>query len=171
MKITGAKIVVASIFLCVLATASGCAGSTGSTGANATPTPGAATAEPAITAPPVLTDGPGITPTQVGIRGQAKVDSVEVNVLGSSPPVKVQVVAKGYIQASCAKIVDVSQKRDGNTFTVTLSTFQQTDIICSDIEAPYQQTIDLEVGGLKAGTYTVIVDGVSKQFTLVADNP
>jgi len=168
MKISGAKIVSASIILCVLAIASGCAGSTG---ANATPTPGAATAEPAITAPPVSTEGPGITPTQVGIRGHAKVDSVDVNVLGSSPPVKVQVVAKGYIQASCAKIVDVSQKREGNTFTITLSTFQQTDIICSNIEAPYQQTIDLEVGDLKAGTYTVTVDGVSKQLTLVADNP
>ncbi len=84
---------------------------------------------------------------------------------------KVQVVAKGYIQASCAKITDVSQKRDSNTFTVTLNTFQQTDIICSDIEAPYQQSIDLDTAGLKAGTYTVVVDGVSKQFTLAADNP
>lgn len=168
MKITRAKVISVIIVLCALAIVSGC---TSGAGGFATPTPGAATAEPAITAPPVPTGGAGATPTQEGIRGKAKVDSVVVNVLGTSPPVKVQVVAKGYIQASCTKIVDVTQKRDGNTFTVTLSTFQQTGIICSDIEAPYQQSIDLDVAGLKAGTYTVVVDGVSKQFTLAADNP
>jgi hypothetical protein len=167
MKVTRAKIVLAGIVLLALAIASGC---TSGTEGNATPTSGA-TVEPAITATPVSTGGPGATPTHEGIRGQAKVDSVDVNVLGSSPPVKVQVVAKGYIQASCAKIVDVSQKRDGNIFTVTLGTFQETGIICSDIEAPYEKTVDLDVAGLKAGTYTVVVDGVSKQFTLVADNP
>jgi hypothetical protein len=168
MKITRGNVVSVSIVLWAVAIVSGC---TSGAGGNATPTPGAATVEPVITAPSVPTGVPGTTPTLVGIRGQAKVDSVVVSVLGTSPPVKVQVMAKGYIQTSCAKIVDVSQKRDSNTFTVTLGTFQQTDIICSDIEAPYEQSIDLDVASLKAGTYTVVVDGVSKQFTLTADNP
>ena len=36
--------------------------------------------------------------------------------------------------------------------------------------APFQQNIDLDILGLEAGTYTVIVNGVSDTFTLDVAN-
>jgi hypothetical protein len=128
---------------------------------------GIGTATPA----PTTGTGPGATPTGVGIRGQAPVDSLEINILGTPPSVRVQVVARGTLSDGCTKITDVAQKRSGNNFSVTLGTFRAANIMCIQVITPYIQTVDLNVAGLKAGTYTVTVDGASKQFTLSADNP
>jgi inhibitor of cysteine peptidase len=112
---------------------------------------------------------PGATPTGFGIRGEARVDSVEVNTLGASP-VKIEIVARGYLQDGCTKITDISQKREGNTFTVTLGTFRPANIACIQIAVPFEQTVELEGGGLKAGAYTVLVGGATGHFTLNSDN-
>jgi hypothetical protein len=96
---------------------------------------------------------------------------LEVNILGTPPSVRAQVVARGHLSDGCTKITDVGQKRDGNTFTVTLGTFRAPNVLCIQVITPFIQTVDLNVAGLKAGTYTVTVDGASKQFTLTADNP
>src|SRR5947207_5860761 len=100
MGLARSRMVLAFVALFALTAAGGCSGGTQG---EVTPGPGGS---------------PDSTATPFGIRGQAKVDSIEVNVLGSSP-VRVQVVARGYLQDGCTKIADVSQKRDGNTFTVT----------------------------------------------------
>jgi inhibitor of cysteine peptidase len=153
MNLARSRAALVSIALFALAIAGGCYGGTQGD-ATATPGPGG---------------GPGSTPTAFGIRGQAKVDSIEVNLLGSSP-VRVQVVARGYLQDGCTKIADLSQKRDGNTFTVTIGTYRAPNVMCTQITMPYLQNVDLDVAGLKAGTYTVNVNGVSKQFDLKTDN-
>jgi len=115
---------------------------------------------------PAATSGPGATPTGIGIRGEAKVDSLEIKTTGSPPQAKVQVIARGTLPDGCTNITDISQKRDGNTFTVTLGTYREPNVICIQVITPFIETVDLDVTGLPAGTYTVVVDGVSKQFTL-----
>jgi inhibitor of cysteine peptidase len=150
MSITRAKAALAGIVLLALAIAGGC---TSGTDSNPTSIPAATTV-------------PGATPTGIGIRGQAKVDSVEVKVTGSAPNAKVQVVARGTLPDGCTKITDISQKRDGNTFTVTLGTYRAPNVMCIQVITPYIETVDLDTTGLTAGTYTVVVNGVSTQFTL-----
>jgi inhibitor of cysteine peptidase len=147
---TRAKAALAGVILLTLAVAGGCTSGT----------QGNPTAVPAATAVP------GATPTGIGIRGEAKVDSLEIKTTGSLPQAKVQVVARGTLPDGCTKITDISQKRDGNTFTVTLGTYREPNVMCIQVITPYIETIDLDVTGLPAGTYTVVVDGVSKQFTL-----
>jgi hypothetical protein len=41
---------------------------------------------------------------------------------------------------------------------------------CEEVEQPFEKVIPLEVKGLKAGTYTVHVNGVTDRFTLENDN-
>jgi hypothetical protein len=157
MNVRQFRTALVGVVLFTLVIAGGCASGSGGNG----------TASPA----PTSGTGAGATPTGVGIRGQAQVDSLEINILGTPPSVRVQVVARGNLPDSCTKVTDISQKRDGNTFTVTLGTFRAANIMCIQIITPFIQTVDLNVAGLKAGAYTATVDGVSKQFTLSADNP
>jgi inhibitor of cysteine peptidase len=157
MDVKQARTALVGVVLFTLVIAGGCGSDTGR---NGTTTPA-----------PTSDTGTGATPTGVGIRGQAQVDSLEINLLGTPPSVRVQVVARGNLPDGCTKVTDISQKRDGNTFTVTLGTFRAPNVMCIQVITPFIQTVDLNVAGLKAGTYTVNVDGVSKQFTLSADNP
>ncbi len=152
-----AKTALVGLVLFMLVIAGGCGSGTEGSGAT--------------TPAPTSGSGAGATPTGVGIRGQAPVDSLEINILGTPPSVRAQVVARGNLSDGCTKITDVGQKRDGNTFTVTLGTFRAPNVMCIQVITPFIQTVDLNVAGLKAGTYTVTVDGASKQFTLNADNP
>jgi inhibitor of cysteine peptidase len=115
--------------------------------------------------PPVQVT-PEATLPGFGTQGEAKADSVEVKMLG----VKVQVVARGYLQDGCTKITDIIQKREGNTFTVTLRTFRPANVACIQVAPPFERTIDLDVAGLKAGAYTVEVGGAKANFTLNTDN-
>jgi inhibitor of cysteine peptidase len=65
----------------------------------------------------------------------------------------------------------VDQQRNGNTFTVTITTLRPTDKMCAAMIVPYEKSYALnDVVGLKAGTYTVNVNGVSETFELTSDN-
>lgn len=101
--------------------------------------------------------------------GEAKVDSIEIRMLESFP-VQVQVEVKGYLQDDCTKLGEIAQKREGNTFTVTVGVTRNGDAVCAQVITPFTQVVSLDAAGLKAGTYTVNVNGVSTQFTLNVDN-
>lgn len=99
----------------------------------------------------------------------ATIESVEIRTLESFP-VQVHLTAKGYLGDPCTTVSEVRQRRDGNTFRVTIATFRPDDQMCADVIVPLEQNIPLEVQGLKAGTYTVDVNGVTETFELAADN-
>jgi hypothetical protein len=159
-----ARVAFVGVVLFALAILGGCASGT-SDSSTATPAPATAPTPATGTA-----TGARTTPTGVGIRGQAPVDSLEIKMTGAPPPVKVQVTARGNLPDSCTKITDISQKLEGNNFTVTLGTFKAPNVMCIQVLTAYIQPVDLNVAGLKAGTYTVNVDGAMKQFTLQSDN-
>jgi len=117
------------------------------------------------------TQEPGATPTLGGdvIKGLAPVDSIELLILESFP-VQVHVRVVGNLRDGCTKIDETSQERQGNTFTVTVTSARPKDAACTEALVPFDQTIALDVSGLKAGTYTVTVNGVSGAFTLDVDN-
>jgi inhibitor of cysteine peptidase len=103
------------------------------------------------------------------VTGMAGVESVEILILESFP-VQVHVVARGHHSDDCTAVDQVTSEREGNTFTVTVSTVRRSDQACSEMPVPFEQSIPLDVYGLNAGDYTVVVNGVSGEFTLSTDN-
>ncbi len=99
----------------------------------------------------------------------AVVESTEIMVLESFP-VQIHVVVKGYLPDGCTEIDRVEKERDGNTFTVTITTKRPKDMMCTQAIVPYEKVVPLDVYGLKAGTYDVNVNTVTDSFELSTDN-
>ena len=94
---------------------------------------------------------------------------IEIMVIESSPA-KVYILACGAHPDGCLRKYNVIQKRDGNTFYVTLNTYARTGVPCATVITPFERIIELDVAGLEAGTYTVDVNGTRDTFKLETDN-
>ena len=117
---------------------------------------------------PGSTDQP--KPTRSAVR-QAQVSSLEIKMNGTAP-VQVNVVVRGNLSESCAKLGDTQLSYASNTFMVTLASVSPADRGCAQIITPFELTIPLDTTGLGSGEYTVKVNGVSAVFTLPAsDSP
>ena len=103
------------------------------------------------------------------LYGTAVVEEIEILILESFP-VQIHVIAKGYLPDGCTEIGDITKVMDGNTFTVTVETIRPADAMCTEAIVPYEEVIALDVYGLKAGTYTVVVNSVTDSFELAMDN-
>lgn len=109
------------------------------------------------------TDGEGY------FYGTAAVDKIEVLILESFP-VQVQVIAQGYLPDSCTTINEIKTEKIDNTFDINISTKRPKDAVCAQALVPFNEKIPLNVQGLKAGNYTVNVNGVKGSFELTVDN-
>ncbi len=101
--------------------------------------------------------------------GTATVESIQIMTLESFP-VQIRVVTEGYLPDGCTEIDEITAKREGNTFNVNISTRRPKDAICTEAIVPFSETIPLDVHGLKAGNYTVNVNGITGSFELAVDN-
>jgi hypothetical protein len=116
------------------------------------------------------TQPPATKPTAgEAIRTPAQIDEVEILILESFP-VQVNVIVRGNLPNGCATIGDIVQERSGQEFRVTITAVQPADVMCADVLVPFEETISLDVVGLKAGTYTVNVNGIVRSFELAVDN-
>jgi uncharacterized protein YraI len=112
----------------------------------------------------VSTDPDFTTPTEQ--TGLADVQSVEIQIL-ESDPVQVNAIARGYLpDAGCTTIAEVSQTRNGNTFTVTVKTKYDQQVVCAQALTPFENVISLDVSSLLPANYIVIVNGVQASFEL-----
>jgi inhibitor of cysteine peptidase len=101
--------------------------------------------------------------------GTATVENIQIMTLESFP-VQIHVLAEGYLPDGCTEVDKVTIEREGNTFTVKISTKRPKDAICTQEIVPFNETTPLDVQGLKAGNYTVNVNGVTGSFDLSVDN-
>jgi hypothetical protein len=133
----------------------------------ATPGPTAtAIPRPTATAIPAPTSTTAPTPE---VLEDVVVERIEVRILESFP-VQVHVIVYGQLPDACSLIDKVEQTREGDTFRVTLEIARRADARCAPNPTPFEHTVPLEVMGLKAGSYTVDVHGVSETLTLAVDN-
>lgn len=103
------------------------------------------------------------------IYGTATVEKVQIITL-ESLPVQVQVIAQGYLPDSCTKINEINTEVKENSFNINISTKRPKDAVCAQAIVPFNETIPLNVQGLKAGNYTVNVNGIKGSFVLTVDN-
>lgn len=129
------------------------------------------TQDTGVTPDEPVVDGNNISDTDGGdyIYGKATVQSIDILQLESFP-VQVNVVAAGYLPDGCTEIDGITEERNGNTFTVTLTTKRPADMMCTEAIVPFEKVISLDVYGLGAGTYDVDVNGINGSFTLQMDN-
>lgn len=114
---------------------------------------------------------PTATPTQTEgiLRGLAPVDAIDVLILESFP-VQVHVRVTGNLPDGCTTLGEITQERKGTAFSVIVGTMRPAGAQCTEALVPFQTTVALDVLGLRAGTYTVTVNGVSGSFKLSIDN-
>ncbi len=125
----------------------------------------------------ITNDSQGITETNNShgttggdyIYGTAKVESIQIATLESFP-VQIQVIAKGYLPDGCTEIDEIKNESKENVFNINISTKRPKDALCTQATKNFTETIPLEVRGLKAGNYTVNVNGVTESFELPVDN-
>jgi inhibitor of cysteine peptidase len=103
------------------------------------------------------------------ILGTATVENIEIQIMESFP-VQVRVVARGFLADGCTTVGKVKQELVDHTFVVTIGTERPADRICTQALVPFEETIHLEVRGLRAGTYTVNVNDVTGTLALSTDN-
>lgn len=116
--------------------------------------------------PMIGTPAPIVTeePLVVGI---AVVQSVEIQILESSP-IQVNAIARGQLpDAGCTTISSVNQVRDGNTIRVTLSTTTDPLALCAQAHTPFEQVIALDLSNLPPARYMVNVNGIEQSFVLL----
>lgn len=147
------RIGIPALLVCALVVLAACSATAGDS--VATPTTGP-TAEPTLGS---------MEPT----RGQAVVNSIDVQILESFP-VQVNVVARGDLPDSCTQIDEIITQQANDTFRVAVTTLRQPTPVCTQAIVPFEQSIPLDVVGLPAGTYNVTVNGVQGSFTLDVDN-
>ncbi|MFH1188642.1 MAG: hypothetical protein V1652_02225 [bacterium] len=103
------------------------------------------------------------------VTQNATVDSIDIKML-ESLPIQVQVTVQGTLPDGCTSIDDVTQRKSGNTFFITVKSNRPSDVECTQVIAPYEKNVELNVYGLKTGIYTVDVNGVTNTFEFKQDN-
>jgi Predicted secreted protein len=121
------------------------------------------------TKPAGNTTGGQATDGKEYIYGTANVETVQAMTLESFP-VQIRVVAEGYLPDGCTEINEIKTEREENNFNINISTKRPKDAICTQEIIPFNETIPLDVQGLKAGNYTINVNGVKGSFELAVDN-
>jgi len=99
---------------------------------------------------------------------KANIESIEILILESFP-VQVNVLAKGYFSDGCGKLGSINTVKSENSFVITVMAEHEGEV-CTQALVPFEESISLDVLNLKAGTYTVDVNGVTDSFTLAIDN-
>lgn len=104
------------------------------------------------------------------IYAEAQVTSANVAIL-EAVPVQVNVIVQGDFPDGCTTIDQVSQRQQDNTFFINLITARPAEAMCTQQIVPFEEIVALDVRGLKAGEYQVVVnERPYETFQLTADN-
>jgi hypothetical protein len=107
---------------------------------------------------------PATTESDVPRLGIANVETVEVELVELETAAR-SVVAEGSHPDPCTEIHEVTLVRRGSTFQFAVSTFRPPGS-CAAVATPFAEALPLDVADLPPGTYTVVVNGASAEFTL-----
>lgn len=83
---------------------------------------------------------------------------------------RVKVVAMGVFRDSCTGIDQVKRLNYGKKFLLAVHQSKLNGTDCEQVTTPFEKVIELDTDGLEPGTYTVIVNGVSRKFELEVGN-
>lgn len=99
------------------------------------------------------------------VKDDIKVDDVTIEV-GVGSPIPVKAVVSGNLPNACAHLGEVRLHRDGTSFFVQLLAYLPEQNDCAPDAIPFRLEIPLNIVNLPNGTYEVIVNGTTTNFTL-----
>ena len=100
----------------------------------------------------------------------ATVESLAVVFLESFP-LQAQAIVTGYLPDGCTEIDAVNVEFNEDTFLITITTKKPGgDIACTEALVPFEESVILDIYDFEAGTYKVIAQNQSTEFTLDMDN-
>ena len=123
---------------------------------------------------PVSSDDiPQLTPTVDNVKYElgerAIVESADPMFLESFP-LQVRVLITGSLPDGCTTVYRTESTRVGDRFTVQIFTLRERDAMCTQALVPFDVSVPLDVYGLPAGTYRVMVYDFNTEFTFTQDN-
>ena len=90
------------------------------------------------------------------------VESISVRIL-EIYPVQIDLVVEGILTDSCTTIYQTTQRREGDTVHVHITTKRPKDLACAAVISPIEVSVRLE-GIFEPGKYKLIVNGVEELF-------
>lgn len=112
----------------------------------------------------ILPDAPNPDSTPGGgmAIGIAPVESVSVDVIS---PANIRIVIHGYFPDGCTSLNTISEALAGSVVRLTVETQRPAEATCTQAIVEFQETYTL-VTQLSRGTYTLVVNDFSTQFTI-----
>jgi inhibitor of cysteine peptidase len=100
---------------------------------------------------------------------RAIIESAEPMFLESFP-LQVRILVTGSLPDGCTTVYRTESTRKEDQFTVRIFTLRERDAMCTQALVPFDVSVPLDVYGLSAGTYRVMVYDFSTEFTFTQDN-
>ena len=85
-------------------------------------------------------------------------------------PLQVNIKITGNLPDGCTTIYQTESEQEGNSFKVKILTLREKEAMCTQALVPFEISVPLDVIGLPAGIYEVIVYDVRTEFTFTQDN-
>ena len=101
---------------------------------------------------------------------RATVESISVLLLESFP-LQARAVVTGYVPDGCTELDEINVEFQNDTFVLIFVTRSPVgDIGCTEALVPFEESVPLDIAGFNAGTYKVVAQNQSAEFTLDMDN-
>lgn len=121
-------------------------------------------------APVAVSPATATAPAGPPQRGLALVQAVDVAAPAPGAE-RVSVTVRGQLGDACTTLADVSARRTGQTFLITVATERPAGAACAAVVSEFERTITLDVAGLPAGEYVVVANDRSQALTLASSAP
>ncbi len=92
------------------------------------------------------------------------INNISVEILESFP-LQIHVVVDGTLNDGCTTLNEITQRREGNTIHLRITTKRPKDAFCIQVITDIQERIPLE-GGFLPGRYKIIVNDVEKEIKI-----
>ncbi|MFT7557519.1 MAG: hypothetical protein ACI83D_000184 [Planctomycetota bacterium] len=102
-------------------------------------------------------------------HNSAGVEKVTVEITESFP-VEAQVIVEGNHPDSCTTLDSPVVTRNGFVYAITLPALRPVGANCASVMTPFSSIIPINVLGLQAGTYRVLVNGIQASFEIPINN-
>ena len=116
------------------------------------------------------TEADGSTSTVSGVATAVMVDSVQALVL-ESQPVQVSVLIRGTLPDDCSTITDLEQSYADGIFMINIVAARPAGASCNSVAVPFDRALDLEIGDLEPGQYSIDANGATATFQLGTPQP
>ncbi|MEZ4156507.1 MAG: hypothetical protein R3B52_00815 [Candidatus Paceibacterota bacterium] len=105
------------------------------------------------------------------VEGIYYVDGIDLLMLESFP-LQMRAIVKGSLADGCTQIESVKSRFSavGKQFTIDVATARDAEALCTQALVPFEESVTLDIYGLKAGEYTVRAKDKEEVFVLDQDN-